>query len=108
MDMGVKRFEVYFIDLDPTVGSEIKKINPCVILSPDEVNRSLNTVIVAPLTSTIRNYPTRINCFIDGKNGQVVLDQLRAVDKIRLSRKLGKLDSKASSLILETLQELFS
>jgi len=106
--MGVKRFEVYFIDLDPTVGSEIKKINPCVILSPDEVNRSLNTVIVAPLTSTIRNYPTRINCFIDGKNGQVVLDQLRAVDKIRLSRKLGKLDSKASSLILETLQELFS
>ena len=106
--MGVKRFEVYFIDLDPTVRSEIKKIRPFVILSPDEVNRSLNTVIVAPLTSTIRNYPTRINCFIDGKNGQVALDQLRAVDKIRLSRKLGKLDSKASNLILETLQELFS
>lgn len=108
MDMVIKRFDVYFIDLDPTVGSEIKKTRPCVIISPDEVNRSLNTVIVAPLTSTIRRYPTRVECIIDKKSGQVALDQLRAIDKTRLGRKLGRLDTSTCDLILETVQALFS
>ena len=72
MDMVVNRFDVYFVQLDPAVGSEVR---PCVIVSAKELNRALNTVIIAPLTSTIRNYPTRINCFVDDKSGQIALDQ---------------------------------
>ena len=108
MDMVVNRFEVYFVQLDPTMGSEISKARPCVIISAKELNRSLNTVIIAPLTSTLRNYPTRINCFTDGKNGQVALDQIRTVDKIRLSRKIATLDQYTGKQILETLIEMFS
>ncbi|MDB5014887.1 MAG: transcriptional modulator of MazE/toxin, MazF [Daejeonella sp.] len=107
MDMVVKRFEIYFVDLDPTIGSEIKKIRPCLVISSDDVNRMLNTVIVAPITSTIKNYPTRINCVIENRNGQAALDQLRAVDKARLGRSAGKLDRKTSDLVLYTLQEMF-
>ena len=106
--MVVKRFEIYFVDLDPTIGSEIKKIRPCLIISSDDVNKMLNTVIVAPITSTIKNYPTRINCMIENKIGQAALDQLRAVDKVRLGRSAGKLDRKTSDLVLLTLQEMFS
>ena len=108
MDMVVNRFEVYFVQLDPTLGSEISKVRPCVIVSAKELNRSLNTVIVAPLTSTLRNYPTRINCFVDGKNGQVALDQIRTIDKIRLSRKIAILDVPTGKKILENLIEMFS
>lgn len=108
MDMVINRFEVYFVQLDPALGSEISKMRPCVVVSAKELNRSLNTVIIAPLTSTIRNYPTRINCFVDGKSGQVALDQLRTVDKIRLSRKIATLDQRTEVQILETLVEMFS
>ena len=108
MDMVINRFEVYFVQLDSTLGSEISKMRPCVVVSAKELNRSLNTVIVAPLTSTIRNYPTRINCFVDGKSSQVALDQLRTVDKIRLSRKIATLDQRTEVQILETLVEMFS
>lgn len=108
MDLVVKRFEIYFINLDPTLGSEIKKIRPCVVLSPEVVNKALHTVIIAPLTSTIRAYPTRVDCLVDGKTGQIALDQLRAVDKIRFNRKLGRLDPSTSTLVLATLQEMFS
>lgn len=106
--MGVKRFDIYFVNLDPTIGSEIKKARPCLIISPDDVNRVLNTVIVAPLTSTIRDYPTRINCFVAGKNGQIAIDQLRTIDKIRLNRKIETLGSNTSKTVLEILQDLFS
>ena len=108
MDMGIKQFEIYFVDLDPTMGSEINKMRPCVIVSPNDINRVLNTVIVAPLTSTIRNYPTRINCTVEGKNGQVAIDQLRAIDKYRLKRKLASLDNRTSFEVLDTIQDLFS
>ena len=108
MDMVVNRFEVYLVQLDPTIGSEISKVRPCVIVSARELNRALNTVIVAPLTSTLRNYPTRINCFVDGKSGQVALDQIRTIDKIRLSRKIAALDAPTSKKILENLIEMFS
>lgn len=108
MDMVVNRFEVYFVQLAPTLGSEISKLRPCVIVSANELNRALNTVIVAPLTSTIRNYPTRINCTVDGKNGQIALDQIRTIDKIRLYRKLVNLDSTTGKQISETLIEMFS
>lgn len=108
MDMVVNRFEVYFVQLDPTLGNEISKVRPCVIVSAKELNRSLNTVIVAPLTSTLRNYPTRINCFVDGKNGQVALDQIRTIDKIRLNRKIATLDKNTGEQVLANLIEMFS
>lgn len=85
MDMVVNQFEVFYVDLNPTVGAEINKVRPCVILSPDALNNHLDTVIIAPLTSSLRSWPTRIAVFVSGKNGQVCLDQLRAVDKKRLS-----------------------
>ena len=84
MGMVVKRFEVYLVNLDPTIGSEIKKTRPCLIVSPDEMNRHIATVIVAPMTTKSKNYPTRVSGKFQGKSGQVVLDQLRTVDKRRL------------------------
>ena len=106
--MVIKRFEIYFADLDPTIGSEINKTRPCLIISADDINRALTTVIVAPLTSTIRNYPTRVNCVVSGKNGQIALDQLRAIDKQRLSEKFDVLDPKTAKLVLEVIFEMFS
>lgn len=108
MDMVVMRFEIYFVSLDPTLSSEIRKTRPCLIISPDELNNHLNTVIVAPLTSTLRRYPTRINCRVDGKDGQIALDQLRAIDKVRLNKKLGKLDAATAQQVLGVLKKLFT
>ncbi|HSE84368.1 MAG TPA: type II toxin-antitoxin system PemK/MazF family toxin, partial [Thermodesulfobacteriota bacterium] len=88
--MVAKRFEVYLVNLDPTVGAEIQKTRPCLVVSPDEMNRHIKTVIVAPMTTKGRPYPTRVSCKFEGKEGQVVLDQLRTVDKTRLVRRLGK------------------
>ena len=108
MGMVVKRFEVYLVNLDPTVGSEIKKTRPCLIVSPDEMNRHISTVIIAPMTTKGRNYPTRVSCKFQGKSGQVVLDQLRTVDKRRLVKKLGRIDKKTRQSVLSTLAELFA
>lgn len=108
MDMVVKRFEIYFVSLDPTVGSELKKTRPCVVISPNEMNDHLNTVIIAPLTSTIRHYPTRISCHVKGKDGQIALDQLRAIDKIRLTTKIGQLDAATAAEVLDLLKVLFA
>ena len=85
--MEFQRFDVYLVNLDPTVGSEIKKTRPCVIVSPNEMNNHISTIIVAPLTSKLRNYPTRVPCRVEGKQGQIVLDQIRTVDKSRLVKK---------------------
>lgn len=106
--MVIKRFEVYIANLDPTEGSEINKSRPVLIISPEEMNKALNTVIVAPLTSTIRNYPTRINCLIEGREGQIALDQIRTIDKKRLSKKLQSLDKRTALTIIDTLTEMFS
>jgi mRNA interferase MazF len=106
--MAVKRFEIYLVNLDPTIGSEIRKTRPCVVVSPDEMNQSLRTAIIAPLTTKRRDYPTRIACRFKRKNGQVVLDQIRTVDRMRLFRKLGRLDGKTSARVLEHLQEMFA
>ena len=106
--MEVKRFEVYLINLDPTVGHEIKKSRPCLVISPDEMNRYISTVIVAPMTTKGRNYPTRVPCTFQGKEGQVVIDQLRTVDKIRLAKRLGKIDSETQANVFLVLAELFS
>ncbi|CAB5093268.1 Death on curing protein, Doc toxin [Olavius algarvensis associated proteobacterium Delta 3] len=106
--MVANRFDVYLINLDPTVGSEIQKTRPCLIISPDEMNQHIRTVIVAPLTSTTKDYPTRINCKFERKKGQIVLDQIRTIDKARLIKKLGAIDAKTQLKVISVLQQLFA
>jgi len=106
--MGIRRFEVHLINLDPTLGHEIKKTRPCLVVSPDEMNLHISTVIVAPMTTKGRNYPTRIACLFQGKNGQIVLDQIRTVDKKRLVRRLGVISKNAQEKTLQVLQEMFA
>ena len=108
MKKTVKRFEVYLVNLDPTQGSEIKKTRPCVVISPDEMNRHIRTVIIAPMTTKGRNYPTRVNCTLEKKEGQIVLDQIRTVDKSRLIKKLGALKQATQEEILMVLAEMFA
>jgi mRNA interferase MazF len=108
MGVVVSRFDVFLVNLDPTVGSEITKTRPCVIVSPDEMNRFIRTVIIAPLTSKGRSYPTRVACKFDKKDGQVVLDQIRTVDKTRLIKKLGRLDKDTQQEVLDGLGEMFA
>jgi mRNA interferase MazF len=106
--MVIKRFDVYLINLDPTIGSEIQKIRPCLVISPDEMNRFIKTVIVAPMTSKGTTYPTRVGCRFQGKQGQVVLDQIRTVDKTRLIKKLGRIDKQTQTEVLSVLDEMFA
>lgn len=106
--MVASRFDVFLVNLDPTVGSEIRKTRPCVVISPDEMNRFIRTVIIAPLTSTGRSYPTRVDCRFDEKDGQVVLDQIRTVDKARLIKKLGRLDDDTQAQVVGGLSEMFA
>lgn len=103
-----RRFEVHLISLDPTKGSEIRKTRPSLIISPDEMNKHIRTVIIAPMTSTIKNYPTRVLTTFQGKKGQIVLDQIRTVDKRRLIKKLGSISSAAEKKVLGVLQEMFA
>ncbi|MCF8316906.1 MAG: type II toxin-antitoxin system PemK/MazF family toxin [Ignavibacteriales bacterium] len=104
----ISRFEVYYVDLDPTIGSEIKKTRPCVIISPNEMNHNISTIIIAPLTSRLRNYPTRVPCKVEGKQGQIVLDQIRTIDKSRLIKKIDTLNKNTQKKVLNVLSELFS
>ncbi len=104
----VKRFEVYLVSLDPTVGSEIQKTRPCAVVSPDEMNRHIQTVIVAPMTTKGNKYPTRVECEFKGKQGQVVLDQIRTVDKTRLVKKLGELSEDTQEEVLRVLAAMFA
>ena len=104
----VKRFDVYLVNLDPTVGHEVKKNRPCLVISPDELNRNISTVIVAPMTTKGRNYPTRVSCTFNDKKGQILLEQMRAVDKIRLIKRLGKVGSFVQAQVFSVLSELFS
>ena len=106
--MVIKRFEVFLVRLDPTVGSEIQKTRPCLIISPDEMNRFISTVIVAPLTTKGGPYPTRVGVKFKGKRGLVVLDQIRTVDKTRLVKRLGKIDKRTQSAVLALLNEMFA
>jgi len=106
--MVVNRFDVYLINLDPTIGSDIQKTRPCLVISPDEMNRNIRTVIIAPMTSAQKDYPTRVTCTFRKKQGQIVLDQIRTVDKERLIKKLGTIDSKAQLDTISILQRLFA
>lgn len=106
--MEVKRFDVYLINLNPTVGREIKKTRPCLVISPDEMNQYISTVIVAPMTTKSRKYPTRVHCRFKGKSAEIVLDQIRTVDKIRLVKRLGSVEPSAQRRTLDVLQEMFA
>lgn len=101
------RFDVWLVSLDPAKGNEIKKTRPCVIISPKEINDHMNTVIIAPLTSTIKNFPFRLNCKFQDHNGQIALDHIRSVDKSRLVKKLGNMDQSTSMHICQLLIEIF-
>lgn len=106
--MEFQRFDVYLVNLDPTIGSEIKKTRPCLIISPNEMNDHISTLIVAPLTSKLRNYPTRVPCRVEGKQGQIVLDQIRTIDKSRLVKKITTLSKPIQSKVILKLIEMFS
>ncbi len=106
--MGVKRFEVYLINLDPTIGVEIKKTRPCVVISPDEMNSTIRSVIIAPMTTKTRAYPTRIACRFEERQAEIVLDQIRTVDQQRLQKRLGRLDRQTQYAVLDALAELFA
>ena len=108
MAMVVNRFDVYLINLDPTVGSEIQKTRPCLIISPDEMNRHIRTVMVAPMTTAVKDYPTRVSCKFKKKKGQIVLDQIRTIDKTRLIKKFGTINPETQLEVISVLQRLFA
>ena len=105
--MDLVRFGVYWVNLDPTVGSEIKKTRPVVIVSPNEVNDHLNTVLICPLTSTLKNYPTRVRVKVEGKKGDVAIDHMRSIDKSRIMSKMGELTRIESKRLVDRIIELF-
>ncbi len=104
----VARFEIFLVELDPTIGREIRKTRPCVVVSPDEMNLHLETVMIAPMTTKGRPYPTRVACTFQGKRGQIVLDQIRTGDRTRLVKRLGKLSVSQAAAVLDVLGALFA
>jgi mRNA interferase MazF len=102
----MNQYDVFLISLDPTIGHEIKKVRPCVIISPDEMNRYIQTVIIAPMTSQSHAYPSRIPTRFQARNGWIVLDQIRSVDKRRMIRRLGRLNQKTIRRIKSVLKEM--
>jgi mRNA interferase MazF len=108
MGVVISRFDVYLVNLDPTIGHEARKTRPCLIVSPDEMNRYIGTVIIAPMTTKGRDYPTRVNLTFQGKKGQIVLDQIRTIDKIRLIKRLGKIDKNTAQKVLAIMNEMFA
>jgi mRNA interferase MazF len=106
--LSFARGDVHLVGLDPTLGSEIKKTRPCVIVSPDELNQHLRTVIVAPMTTGKQAYPWRVACRFQNRSGFVALDQLRTVDSARLVKRLGRLSAATTTEVLDTLQEMFA
>ena len=104
----MNRFDVYTVKLDPTVGSEIKKTRPCVIVSPDEMNQYLHTVMIAPMTTTQKRYRSRVNIEFQGKNNQIVLDQIRTIDKQRLGKRIGEISAEDAQSVCDILVEMFS
>lgn len=106
--MVANRFDVFLVVLDPTRGSEIRKTRPCLVVSPDDMNKHIRTAIVAPMTTKGKPYPTRVPCMFQGKHGQIVLDQIRTVDQSRLTRRLGTISASVRMRILDTLQEMFA
>ena len=103
---SIKQYEVYWVNLDPTVGSEIKKVRPCVVVSPNEMNNYLNTITIAPLTTKYKAYPTRVKTQIAGKTGWIVLDQLRTIDNARLYQHIGNIDALAIQQVKQLIKAM--
>ena len=108
MAVVVSRFDIYLVQLDPTRGPEIQKTRPCLIISPDEMNRHIDTVIIAPMTTRGRPSPTRVPVRFKRKSGQIVLDQIRTVDRGRLVKRFGKVDQDTADKVLALLAEMFA
>lgn len=108
MTAGIRRFDVWLVRLDPVQGSEMRKTRPAVVVSPDEMNAVLRTVIVCPLTSSRKNWPSRIQLQFDGKDGDIALDQIRSVDASRLARRLGSVDTETARAVRLRLQDMFA
>ena len=108
MAVVIKRFEVWLVDLNPVIGSEISKTRPCLVISPDEINGLLATVTIAAMTSAIKPYPHRVNCLFQNQKGQIALDHVRSVSKLRFIKKLGVMDEKTNRQVCETLTDFFS
>ena len=106
MGMVIRQYEVYLINLDPAIGHEIQKTRPCLVISPDEMNNNIRTVIIAPMTTKSHAYPTRIPVRFDKKSGWIVLDQIRTVDKARLVKKLGKISNKEIAAVKDILRQM--
>ena len=106
--VNISRFDVFLINLNPTTGSEINKTRPCLIISPDEMNHHIKTVIVAPMTTKSRSYPTRVPVVFAGKSGEVVLDQIRTIDRSRLIKRLGHLQEIQAKNVINVLQQMFA
>jgi mRNA interferase MazF len=106
MGLVMEQYSICMVNLDPTIGHEIKKTRPCVIISPDEMNRNIATVIIAPMTTKAHVYPTRIPLIFQGKKGWIVLDQIRTVDKLRIIKKLGKLNPARITEVKKVLNEM--
>jgi len=107
MIQEIKQYEVFWFNLDPTEGSEMAKTRPCVVLSPDEMNKHLQTVIVAPLTKTVRNFPSRVPVVFDGKSGMVGLDHIRSISKNRIQKYIGRLRTSEIVAIKKKIKEIF-
>lgn len=105
--MEIRQYQIVIVNLDPTIGSEIKKTRPCVVISPKEMNNNLNTIVIAPMTSTKRNYPTRIRVKFEGKVGRIALDQIRTIDKKRIIKIAGELTTVEHLELKRILKETF-
>lgn len=106
--MTPRRFDVFLVSLDPAIGSEMRKTRPCIVVSPDEANARLNTLVVVPITSSIRSYPSRVDIRFRDRNGQAAIDQIRSIDGTRLVRRLGRIEPATATRISETLRDYFS
>ena len=104
--MEITQYEIYWVNLDPTIGREMKKTRPCVILSPDDMSRFIGTVIIAPVTSTIRAYPSRVKFVLNGKTNMIALDQIKTIDKVRLQDKIGKLNTVTIAIVKKVIEEM--
>lgn len=104
----IERGDVLLIDLDPTRGGEIRKTRPCVVVSPDDLNKHLRTLVVAPLTTGGHPYPFRVTCQFAGKHGHIVIDQIRTIDRERVVKRLGRLQQATLRRVLDVLQEMFA
>lgn len=105
-NVKIQQYDICLINLDPTVGHEIQKTRPCCIISPDEMNNHIGTVIIAPMTTKTRNYPTRVSLTFQNQRGWIVLDQIRTIDKERIVKKLGRISSRTSTEVKKILQEM--